>query len=49
MKDFHLRFVDDKWPDSAIMDLLATDPDDIPSGSGAYVLGTGGETLLTYP
>ena len=47
MKDFHLRFFDD-WPDS-VVDLLATDPDEIPNGPGAYVLGTGGETLLTYP
>ena len=48
MKDFHLRFADE-WPDNGVIDLLSANVDGIPQKPGAYVLGTAGETMLTYP
>ena len=52
MEYFHLRFytVDGyhRWADGLI-DLLRDDENTIPVTGGAYILGTSGETMLTYP
>ncbi len=48
MKDFHLRFYDNRWFDGMI-DLLENDSSIITESSGAYVIGTSDGTMLTYP
>jgi len=48
MRDFHLRFVQDRWPDG-MADLFEDDLTGIPDTSGAYVLGTSDGTDLIYP
>ena len=34
MKDFHLAFYSEKWPDSPVIDLLTATPHDLPEESG---------------
>lgn len=49
MKDFHLRFYNNRWFDR-IADLLSIEVSEIvPSTPGAYVLGTSDGTKLVYP
>lgn len=49
MRDFHLRFYKNRWPDG-IQDLLKNNLDDfLYEKPGAYVLGTSDGTMLTYP
>ena len=48
MRDFHLRFVQDRWFDDMV-DLLKDDLAEIPTTSGAYVLGSSDGTNLIYP
>lgn len=48
MKKFHIRF--SNYSDLHIVDdLLTVDLDQISDVPGAYILGTSGETVLTYP
>lgn len=52
MNATHLRFAcqDPEWGVPEIVDLIASDPEaDIPDKPGAYVIGTGDGTTLTYP
>ncbi|MDE0093970.1 MAG: GIY-YIG nuclease family protein [Gammaproteobacteria bacterium] len=48
MKEFHIRFFNNRKI-LHIVDLLTVDLVQIPSVQGAYILGTSGETMLTYP
>jgi excinuclease UvrABC nuclease subunit len=50
MRDFHLRFFQNRWPEGGPLNLL--DDDSlclIPGKPGAYVLGTSEGTNLLYP
>ena len=49
LRDFHLAFHEEAWPDHEVIDLLDVAPDVLPTEPGVYVLGTAGETMLVYP
>ena len=49
MKEFNLRFfIERRWPDN-LCDLLEIDENDLPTTSGAYVLGSSDGTNFVYP
>lgn len=48
MRDFHLRFYDNRWYDGMI-DLINDDIDAVPETAGAYVLGASDGNMFIYP